>query len=217
MSTVTGHPGLPQNITANTSLLTLANVAKEPEAAWPVFRALWNELTNRNVARPPILFSLDGLSHITRTSDYRSPAFELIHSYDLALVRLFADGLTGSLKLPWGGAVLAATSRSNAPRSPSMELALAQREAEQAGLEPPMKDPFFRGYDERSEAVLRSVGVLRVGGIDKLEARGLMEYWAASGMLRATVDDTSVSEKWTLAGSGVLGEMERASLLTMRI
>ncbi len=217
MYTVTGHPGLPQSITANMSLLTLANAAKEPEAAWPVFRALWQELTNRNTPRPPILFSLDGLSHITRKSDYRSPSFELIHSYDLALLRLFTDCLGGSSHLPWGGAVLAATSRSNAPRSPSMELALAQREAEQLGTEPPKRDPFFRGYDERTDAVLRSVAVLRVGGVDKIEARGLMEYWAASGMLRATVDDKSVSEKWTLAGSGVLGEMERASLLTMRI
>ncbi|KAK3904629.1 mitochondrial ribosomal death-associated protein 3-domain-containing protein [Staphylotrichum tortipilum] len=217
MYTAVGHPGLPQSITANTSLLTLANVAKEPDAAWPVFRALWHELTHRSVARPPILFTLDGLSHITRVSDYRSPAFELIHSYDLALLRLFTDGLGGSLRLPWGGAVLAATSRSNAPRSPSMELALAQREAEQLQREVPKKDPFFRGYDERAEASLRSVQVLPVGGIDKVEARGLMEYWAASGMLRATVDNKSVSEKWTLAGNGVLGEMERASLLTMRV
>jgi small subunit ribosomal protein S29 len=117
-----------------------------------------------------------------------------------------------------------------------MELALAQREAEQrakaaaavttegaaakaaaAVVEAPKKDPFFRGYDERVEAVLRSVEVLRLKGVDKLEARALMEYWAASGMLRATVDEKAVTEKWTLAGSGILGEMERAALLTMRV
>ncbi|KAK4128932.1 mitochondrial ribosomal protein [Parathielavia appendiculata] len=227
--TVNPHPELSQSVPPNTPLLALANAAKEPDAAWPVFQALWSELTTQGANRPPILLSVDGLAHIMKISDYRSPAFDLIHSHDLALVRLFADALGGAVQLPSGGAVIAATARNNAPRTPSMELALAQREAEQAraeaqanGLDPnavevPQKDPFFRGYDDRVEAVLRSVQVLRVRGVDKLEARALMEYWAASGMLRATVDEKTVTEKWTLAGSGVLGEMERAALLTMRI
>lgn len=233
------HPHLPQNIPANTPLLTLANVAKESEAAWPVFQSLWTELTAQNVARPPILLSIDGLAHIMRTSDYRTPAFDLIHSHDLALVRLFANAFGGGLKLPAGGAVIGATSRSNAPRCPSLELAISRREAEQrieaattsskavagAGAETttateevvPQRDPYFRGYDDRVEAVLRSVEVLRVGAIDKSEARAVMEYWAASGMLRSVVDTKTVTEKWTLGGNGVLGEMERASLLTMRL
>lgn len=216
--TISAHPELPQNIPPNTPLLTLANAAKEPDAAWPVFQALWNELTAQGANRPPILLSLDGLAHVMKVSDYRSPAFELIHSHDLSLIRLFADALGGGVQFPNGGAVLAATSRNNAPRTPSMELALSQREAEQAGSQKvPKADPFFRGYDERVEAVLRSVQVLRLGGISKLEARALMEYWAASGMLRAAVDEKTVTEKWTLAGSGVLGELERAALLTMRI
>ncbi|KAL2259807.1 hypothetical protein VTK26DRAFT_6381 [Humicola hyalothermophila] len=215
--TISSHPELPQNMPPNTPLLTLANAAKEPDAAWPVFQALWQELTAKGANRPPILLSLDGLAHIMKVSDYRSPAFELIHSHDLALVRLFTDALGGAVQFPSGGAVLAATSRNNAPRTPSMELSLAQREAEQAGREVPQPDPFFRGYDERVEAVLRSVQVLPLGGITKLEARALMEYWAASGMLRATIDEKTVTEKWTLAGSGVLGELERAALLTMRI
>ncbi|KAL2016528.1 hypothetical protein VTK56DRAFT_3422 [Thermocarpiscus australiensis] len=218
--TVNAHPELPQNIPPNTPLLSLANAAKEAEGAWAVFQALWQELTVRGANRPPILFTLDGLAHIMRVSDYRSPSFEPIHSHDLALVRLFADALGGGAHFPSGGAVLAATSRNNTPRTPSMELALAQREAEQAAGgagEVPQPDPFFRGYDERVEAVLRSVRVLRLGGVSKLEARALMEYWAASGLLRATVDEKTVSEKWTLAGAGVLGEMERAALLTMRI
>ena len=215
--TVNDHPGLPQHITANTPLLTLVNAAKEPDAAWPVFRALWSELTAPGADRPPVLLALDGLAHAMQVSAYRSPAFELIHAHDLALLRVFTDALGGAVPLPGGGAVLAATSRSNAPRAPSMEHSLAAREAEQAGAPVPQKEPFFRGYDERAEAVLRSVRVLRVGGADKREARSLMEYWAASGMLRATVDEKVVTEKWALSGGGVLGEMERAALLTMRI
>lgn len=217
--TVSAHPELPQNIPANTPLLAIANAAKEADGAWAVFHALWNELTAQGANRPPILLSLDGLAHVMKTSDYRAPSFDRIHAHDLSLVRLFAEALGGGVQFPNGGAVLGATSRSNTPRAPSMELALAQREAEQRhadAAEIPQKDAFFRGYDERVEAVLRSVQVLRLGGVSKLEARAVMEYWAASGMLRAAVDEKTVTEKWAL-GSGVLGEMERASLLTMRI
>ncbi|KAK4192779.1 mitochondrial ribosomal death-associated protein 3-domain-containing protein [Podospora australis] len=219
INTVSSHPELPQNIPVNTPLLTLVNAAKEAEGAWPVFHALWSELTNPNANRPPVLFSLDGLSHIMKMSEYRSPSFELIHAHDLAFVRLFNDVLSGNLKFPNGGAVLASTSRSNAPRSPSMEISLAQRKAEQAGAAPeelPKKEPYFKGYDDRVEAVLKSVEVMEVKGLTKPEARSIMEYWAASGMLRAAVDERTVSEKWTLAGNGVLGELERASLLTMK-
>jgi small subunit ribosomal protein S29 len=218
--TATAHPELPQNITVNTPLLNLCQTAKEPEGAWVVFRALWNELMAKNVPRPPILFTLDGLAHIMKMSDYRSPSFELIHSHDLAFVRHFTELLAGNTSFPGGGAVIAATSRSNAPRVPSMELVLAQREAEQAprgAAEVPQPDPFFRGYDKRVESVLRSVDVVRVNGASKPEARSLMEYWAASGLLRDTVDEKLVTEKWALGGNGVLGEMERAALMTMRI
>ncbi|KAK3335382.1 mitochondrial ribosomal death-associated protein 3-domain-containing protein [Cercophora scortea] len=218
LSTVHSHPELPQHIPVGSPLMQLANSAKEADNAWMIFQALWQELTARG--RPPLLFALDGLAHVMKVSDYRSPAFELIHSHDLALVRLFVESLSGAGAFPNGGAILAATSRGNSPRTPTMELALAQREAEQAkdaAADVPQPDPFFRGYDERVQAALRTVQVLKLSGITKLEARVLMEYWAASGILRTTVDETAVSEKWTLGGNGVVGEMERAALLTMRL
>ncbi|KAK0655699.1 mitochondrial ribosomal death-associated protein 3-domain-containing protein [Cercophora newfieldiana] len=214
ITTAYSHPELPQNIPINSTLLALANAAKEPESAWVVFQALWKELMRKGAARPPVLFTLDGLPHIMKVSDYRSPAFELIHSQDLALVRLFSDVLSGATSLPNGGAVLAATTRGNAPRSPSMDLALAQREAEQAGTELPKPEPYFKGYDLRSEEVLKTVSVMKLKGLSKVEARGLMEYWAASGIFRATVDEKAVAAKWALS-AGVVGEMERVNLLTM--
>jgi small subunit ribosomal protein S29 len=214
-TTFYSHPELPQNIPINSTLLALLNAAKEPESAWVVFQAFWKELMHKGAGRPPLLFTLDGLQHIMKISDYRSPAFELIHSQDLALVRLFCDTLSGATPLPNGGAVIAATTRNNGPRTPSMELALAQREAEQSGTEPPKHEPYFKGYDPRSEAVLKTVKVMKLKGMSRLEARGLMEYWAASGILRATVDEKAVAAKWALS-AGVVGEMERASLLTMR-
>lgn len=215
ITTAYSHPELPQNVPINSTLLALANTAKEPESAWIVFQALWKELMRKGAARPPVLFTLDGLPHIMKISDYRSPTFELIHSQDLALVRLFSDVLSGATPLPNGGAVLAATSRGNVPRSPSMDLALSKREAVQAGTEPPQREPYFKGYDLRSEEVLKTIDVMRLKGLSKVEARGLMEYWAASGIFRATVDEKAVAAKWALS-AGVVGEMERASLLTMR-
>lgn len=210
------HLDLPQQITSGTTLLALTNSAKEPEGAWLVFQALWKELTAKNAVRPPILFTLDGLAHIMKRSDYRSPAYELIHSQDLALVRLFCDALSGNVQLPHGGAVIAATSRNNAPRVPSMELLLKQRLAAQKGEEIPQRDPYLKGYDPRSEEPLKTVAVKEVKGLSKLEARSLMEYWAASGLFRQKCDEKTVTEKWTLGGHGVIGEMERASLLMMR-
>ncbi|KAK5663316.1 hypothetical protein OQA88_3744 [Cercophora sp. LCS_1] len=210
------HLDLPQQITSGTTLLALTNSAKEPEGAWLVFQALWKELTAKNAVRPPILFALDGLAHIMKMSDYRSPSYELIHSQDLALVRLFCDALSGVVPLPHGGAVIAATSRSNAPRVPSMELLLKQRLAAQKGEDIPQRDPYLKEYDARSEEMLKTVAVKDIKGLTKLEARSLMEYWAASGLFRAKCDEKTVTEKWTLGGHGVVGEMERASLLTMR-
>ncbi|KAK0381397.1 hypothetical protein CLIM01_01258 [Colletotrichum limetticola] len=198
------------------TLLDIATAAKEPEFAWPAFQALWHELTT-NPAGPPVLLALDGLSHIMKISAYRDPAYNLVHAHDLTLVRLFADALAGKTPLANGGAVIAATSRSNAPRSPSMELALAQSAAAAADQFVPTPDPYLKGYDDRVYEAVRGVETLDVSGISRQEARAVMEYWAASGLMRSRIDESSVAEKWTLAGGGVLGELERASLLNTRV
>lgn len=81
--------------------------------------------------------------------------------------------------------------------------------------------PFVR-YDERVFSALLNgdaegkIRVKRLEGLSKDEARGLMEYWARSGMLRQRVDETLLGEKWTLSGGGVVGELERA-VIEMRV
>lgn len=151
-----------------------------------------------------------------RNSEYRNAKYELIHSLDLAIIRKFTDLLSGTTDLPNGGAIIAATSRSHSPIVKSLELAIIQQEDRQAGREVTRLDPFERGYDERAEKALKGAEVLKLGGIKKEEARGLMEYWAHSGVFRGVVDERSVNEKWAVAGSGVVGEIERAAL-RMRI
>jgi small subunit ribosomal protein S29 len=205
------------------TLNALIESARESEQAWPVFSALWHELTLKSDdnPRPPLLLAMDGLAFAMRLSDYRNPAFERIHSHDLAIVRMFTDLLSGKKALPSGGAVVAATCRSHA-RNPSMDLALSRQLARQRGVhedELPMRDPFSTSYDPATDEVMEGTGlrVLDVRAVTRAEARALMEYWAASGMLRATVNEREVTDKWQTGGNGIIGEMERAGLLSLRL
>ncbi|KAG6027177.1 hypothetical protein E4U41_001036 [Claviceps citrina] len=197
------------------TLADLVLSAKESEYAWPTLEALWSEL--RQPGRPPVLLALDGLAHLNKMSEYRDPSFNQVHAHDLALVRLFTDALSGKTELPNGGAVVAATSDNNTQYHPSQELVLSQLEAGQAGREIPAPDPYERNYDDRVYDALKNSHVLRVGGLSKDEARVLMEYWGASGMLRSALTSQTVAEKWALGGHGIVGEMERASLMTLRM
>lgn len=230
-TTARAHDDLANPVAAGSTLQELVASAKEADHAWPVFQALWSELVentgNTALPRPPILFAIDGLAHIMRVSDYRSPAYELIHAHDLVLVRLLVDALGGATQFPHGAAILAATTRGNVRSNASVDLALAQRRVEQTAAAeatddktgqsatPPTPDPYFRGYDERVAAALRTVEVQQLKGVSKTEARALLEYWAASGMLRDRVDERTVTASWTLAGNGVVGELERAVLLSL--
>jgi len=211
------HDNLAYPVAKGRPLLELAGSIRENEQAWPVFQAFWSELTDPEVPRPPILFALDGLHHIMRVSDYRSPSFQLIHSHDFALVRLFTDLLAGKTKLPHGGAAIGATTLGNCPKVSSVDLAIAQRQAEQDKSAVPTADPYCRTYDKRVDEVLRAVEVMKVKKLSITEARALMEYWAASGVLRTKVDQQSVADRWSVGGHGIIGEMERASLMNMRL
>lgn len=203
------------NLKQGATLSDLALSAKESEYAWPTLLALWTELTLPG--RPPVLFTLDGLSHINKISEYRDPNFKEVHAHDLVLVRMFVDALSGKTPLPNGGAVIAATSKNNFQKHASQELVLSQIEAGQAYEKIPKPDPYERKYDERVYQALKDTWVLRLEGVTKEEARALMEYWGASGMVRSVLNSRTVSEKWTVGGHGIVGELERATLMQMRL
>lgn len=214
---VTKKHDLPIPLQSNISLSRLAELgARDPEIAWPVFQAFWFEITAPG--RPQILMSLDGLSHIMKFSDYRTPDFELIHAHDLSLVKHFVDHLSGKASLPNGGAIVAATSKGNSPITYAVDIAMQRQAERQAGVaeeEISRPDP-WKKMDQRSYEVLQKAKVMQLKGLSKEEARGLMEYWAASGLLRQRVDEKNVTERWALGGSGVVGEIER-NALWMRI
>lgn len=203
------------NLKQGATLSDLALSAKESEYAWPTLLALWTELTLPG--RPPVLFSLDGLSHINKVSEYRDPSFKEVHAHELTLVRMFVDAISGKTPLPNGGAVIAATSQNNSHHHASQELVLSQIEAGQARKKIPQPDPYERKYDERVYQALKDTWVLRLEGVTKDEARSLMEYWGASGMARGVLNSRTVSEKWTVGGHGIVGEIERATLMQMRM
>jgi len=139
-----------------------------------------------------------------------------IHAHDLALVDHFISHLSGARILPNGGMVLAVDSASNRPFSPSLDLAVKQigiREAT-GKTDLPLYDedsPYDR-VDERVVSTLRSADVMKLQGFSREEARTMLEYYAKSGMLRADVTDIMVKERWTLAGGGNIGELEKGSV-----
>ncbi|KAH6671358.1 mitochondrial ribosomal death-associated protein 3-domain-containing protein [Halenospora varia] len=212
---IKGKYNLPIVIPPKTDLARLCELGtRDPDAAWQVFQVLWSELNQEG--ERPLLLAMDGLNYTMRESEYRDQENKKIHSHDLAIVQFFLDHLSGSKKLANGGAIIAATSRSHSPISISMELALKQQLEKQTAQKITQRDPFERKYDERVEKALSNVPAVKLGGLSKAEARGLMEYWAESGVLRQRVDEQTVAEKWALAGNGIIGEIQRGAL-RMRI
>jgi small subunit ribosomal protein S29 len=184
--------------------------SKNPEVSWPIFTALWTELTQPG--RPPIMLAVDGLAHTMTDSKYLSADIKPIHAHDLVVIRHFVDHLSGKNALPNGGMVLAATSSSNQPGSPALKFSIQLAEARANGAtDLPMWNP-YELVDQRVMEVLKVVDVLKLHGLDKTDARAIMEYYAASGMLRRQVDEPLVSEWWTLAGNGNIGELEKGSV-----
>lgn len=213
---------LPVAVKDDITLLGLAQLGvREPDIAWPVFQALWKELTTRSssdkeattLARPPLMVCVDNISHILNNSAYIDGDAKPIHAADFVLVRHFLDLLSAeSAQLPNGGIVLAATSGSNAPRSPALNFAIASIEARRSGAtELPKWNPYEK-LDERSLTALSKAETFRSKGITREEARAIMEYYAQSGLMRRTVDESLVSEKWTVSGGGIIGELERATV-----
>lgn len=208
---LTQKHSLPVPVPEDISLARLCELgARDPEIAWPFYQALWSELTSPG--RPPIVFALDAINHLMRESAYLDVEAQNIHSHDLALVRHFMRLLSGAEKLPNGGLVLAADSNSNRPSAPAFDFALRRNSAAKAGEKDlPSWDPYVQ-VDNRVLETMKDVDVWKLNGLAKDEARGIMEYYARSGMLRQTVDERLVGEKWTLSGGGIIGQLEKAAV-----
>ncbi|KAF2993302.1 37S ribosomal protein S23 mitochondrial [Curvularia kusanoi] len=214
---ITQKHDLPAALPAKAMLKDLVAIGiASPEASWSVFKALWAELSQPG--QPQILLAAEGLSHIMKDSEYMNADVKPIHAHDLAIVRHFVDHLSGVKQLPNGGMVLAATSKSNAPTSPALDFRIKAAEALKTKTSLPQWNP-YTSVDKRTMDALKDLespkadlDIIEVGGLSKEEARSIMEYYAESGMLRRQVNDSLITEKWSLAGMGNIGELERATV-----
>jgi small subunit ribosomal protein S29 len=236
------HPELKSLVRPKMTLAELARLGvQDVTIAWPVWQAFWTELNatapktaekaddktkSAFQTRPPLLVTVDGLSHWMQKSNYHNADFKPIHAHDLALVKHFVSLLTPQSNkpaMPNGGIVLYATSGSNSPAVPALEVALAQLKARQQGVAEssadfPQPDPYAevdnRVLDLFKQAASKSsssssLELQTLGGLSRDEARGFMEYFARSGILQEKVTEEWVSEKWSIAGGGIIGEMEK--------
>ncbi|KAF2759339.1 hypothetical protein EJ05DRAFT_485368 [Pseudovirgaria hyperparasitica] len=213
MQTTMSHPNLTFPY-ANSTLKRLCDLgAQNNEMAWPIFRAVWAELTKPSPTTPPILYTCDNVNELMKPSAYVDPDLKPIHAHDLLHVAHFMEHLSGAQTLSNGGMVLAAPTASGTSDIPTFSHCLRVIEAQQNGHTTKGWHPYKKA-DERVIRSLQGVEVLRLNGLDKEEARTILNYYAASGMLRNLVDEKFVAEKWTLAGNGNVGQLEKLTVRT---
>ena len=68
----------------------------------------------------------------------------------------------------------------------------------------------YKKIDQRALDSLTNLNTMELKGVSREEARMIIEYWAANGLVRERLVDSWIAEHWALAGNGILGEMERA-------
>ena len=204
------------------TLVDLATLgADEPSVAWPVWQALWKELNSTSRGKtpiPPVLLAVDSVDHWFDMTKYRSSDFKFIHAHQFLFIRQFMQLLfhTPAPGLANGGMILAATSGSNSPLAPSFDILLRQMAARAKGLQMTDADfPLPKPYQNVDQRVLdlfrggEDTQVQELSGLTQYEAKGLLEYYARSGILKETLTDTKISEKWTLSGGGIVGELTK--------
>lgn len=226
---------LPMPVQSNISLSRFAALgAADPEIAHQIYIALMAELSapskpdaGKGQQRPPLFLGFDAIDHAMRLSQYLNAETQPIHAHDLALVNSFARYMTGENALPNGGMVLAAISESNRAPSATLDYLLDSKHGAATNWAEPRFSPHtgwkaepmrewspYAPFDERVGKFLESAEAQKVEGLSKSEAKGLMEYYAMSGVLRNQVTERLVSEKWSLSGGGIIGELERATVRT---
>lgn len=222
---------LPKSANKLKSLKDLALLgANEHHIAPQVWDAVWKELTvkpenaKEGSARPPVLIAIDGVNFWMDFTRYKSSDYKPIHAHQFTLIKQFLDLLFPATKtqtaLPHGGVVMAATTKSNHPTTPTFEHITTQIVQRQANPDSPYTpdlsytDPYMTKVDSRVwELRNRSehTDLVDLKGLSRPESKGLLEYFAKSGIFKEAVTDGAVSEKWSLSGGGIVGELCKLS------
>jgi len=206
----------------NATLHSLAMLGAENHTlAWPVWQTLWKELNTRadsKNARPSVLIAIDSVNHWMGPTKYRSAEYNTIHAQQFNMIKhltrlLFAQSED---ELANGGMVIAATSGSNSPSLPSLDILLRQLAARAAGTA--MTDPNFpmpQPYSKPDQRVLSlfkdtdETTLTTLKGLSRLETRGLLDYFAKGGIFKESITDTVVGQMRGLSGGGIVGEMAK--------
>ncbi|KIX97859.1 uncharacterized protein Z520_06637 [Fonsecaea multimorphosa CBS 102226] len=221
------HPK-PLSLKNNSTLLDLAQKgAGDHHLSWQAWQALYKELTEPGQhQRPPVLVAADGVDHWMGPTAYRDSEHKILHSHQFMLVKQFINFLftaRTSNTSPFinGGMVLYSTSGSNTPAYPTFDLVLSQMRAVQVhSISPAHPDfPLPKPYSKPDPRVLAlsapatrgDLNLLELKGLNRLESRGYLEYFAKSGLLHKRITDGLVSEMRGLSGGGVVGELARLS------
>ena len=226
---------LPKPVQSNISLARFAELgARDHEIAHQIYVALMKELSapskpesGNGQHRVPLFLGFDAIDHAMRLSHYLDAQTNPIHAHDLAIVNTFTRYMSGENALPNGGMVLASVSESNRAASATMDFILDTKYGTQTNWVEPRFNPHigwkaepmpkwnpYAPFDERVGKCLEGAEAQKVEGLSKTEAKGLMEYYAMSGVLRNSVTERLVSEKWSVSGGGIIGELERATVRT---
>jgi small subunit ribosomal protein S29 len=169
---------------------------RDSNASNEVFLSFLDELTiteGRTTALPPVLFALDNFGQISLPTKYRDPDYKRIHAHELAIPNAFISFLNGTRKFQRGFAIAATSSTS--PRAEALGFALRGE---------PLPD--YSKLDTRVHGTVQGAEVLRVGEMQKEEARGLLDYCRRTGLLRGDVDDEVLAQRYALS-SGIAREI----------
>ncbi|KAK5943064.1 hypothetical protein PMZ80_004069 [Knufia obscura] len=205
------------------TLKDLALIGAEDRNLAPrVWDAIWKELTvpveGNKEKRPPVLVAIDGVNFWMGDTKYRSNDFKVIHAHQFTLVKQFLSLLFSKDQknaLANGGMAMGVTTKSNHPATPAFELLVRQLRARNNGVEMtdsafPLGDPYAKMPDARVTGLFHpdtQTTVTELKGLSRPESKGLLEYFAKSGIFRDAVTDSAVAEKWSLSGGGIVGEM----------
>lgn len=189
--------------------------AENVQIATQVWDAFWAEM--QEPSRPPLLIAIDGINFWMGPTTYRNPDYKIIHAHQFNLIKQFLDLVFPSDEhtLANGGIVLACTTKSNHPSTPAFDVLVRQVRARNAGVaitDPtfPLHEPYLKLDDPRVGDLVRSIEhtkLTELKGLSRGESKGLLEYFARSGIFREQVTDGQVAEKWSLSGGGIVGEL----------
>lgn len=189
--------------------------AEDVHVASQVWKAFWKEM--QEPSRPPMLIAIDGINFWMGQTKYHSADYKIIHSHQFTLITQFLNLIFSKTEkaLPNGGIVLACTTKSNHPTTPSFDLLVRQIRARNQGIpitDPafPLHEPYMKLADKRVSDLMQSIEytqLTELKGLSRGESKGLLEYFARSGILREQLTDGQIAEKWSLSGGGIVGEL----------